>query len=54
MTSDPAWDVVHAAQDVQREIVAVRERGGVTVQESVSMTKLERAIITFLDEVGGA
>ena len=52
MTSDPAWGVVFAAQEVQGEIEYVRKKGGVSVQESMAMTKLERAIETFIDEVG--
>ena len=52
MTSDPMWDVVHAAQHVRDEIAFASRAGGVTVQESVSMAKLDRALEAFLDEVG--
>lgn len=52
MTSEWIEDLACAADRALDIIAGARLRGGMTVQESVSMTKLERALEAFLDEVG--
>ena len=52
MPSDAIRDTICAARVALCESGAARLIGGMTVQESVSMVKLERAISAFLDEVG--
>ena len=52
MPSDCIRDAVSAARILLGESDAARRTGGMTVQESASLMRMERAAMAFLDEVG--